>query len=243
MTLPRLQWGRDVSIPEIIPTGASSSPLGRASMGPGCFHPRNYRRSWWQAHRFLASMGPGCFHPRNIEAEVPDGLLAPLQWGRDVSIPEMYEYRRRWSTTRRRFNGAGMFPSQKCGRCQRRCFQLGTGFNGAGMFPSQKFFDPGLADGFLAVLQWGRDVSIPEIATPLLYSIFKDLRARPRALLHHKPTFHSRTILHAANSRRPTPLPIRERSPPHRPRPAARNRLPRRKYRVFRNLPLQYSRQ
>ena len=39
-----LQWGRDVSIPEI---GLGVRPLGRgrtASMGPGCFYPGNARR-------------------------------------------------------------------------------------------------------------------------------------------------------------------------------------------------------
>src|ERR1035437_2370787 len=113
-------------------------------------------------------------------------------------------------------------------------------FNGAGMFPSQKF--PNFATDLFAsgVLQWGRDVSIPEIATPLLYSIFKDLRALPRAPLHFKPTIHSRTILSAANPRRSRPFPTREPPPPNPPRPAARTRLPRRKHRVFRNLPLQY---
>src|SRR5674476_1053759 len=119
--------------------------------------------------------------------------VSALQWGRDVSIPEIAaQVASRWVMFR---------------------------------------------------LHWGRDVSIPEIATPLLYSIFKDLRALPRAPLHFKPTIHSRTILSAANPRRSKPLPIRERSPLNPPRPAARTRLPRRKHRVFRNLPLQYPRQ
>src|SRR6266852_2511439 len=60
-----------------------------ASMGPGCFHPRN--RTWIisAVHHRLASMGPGCFHPRNESGDTRAGIGT------------------------RRFNGAGMFPSQK----------------------------------------------------------------------------------------------------------------------------------
>src|ERR1019366_5584675 len=36
-----------------------------------------------------ASMGPGCFHPRNIATEAIAALQRALQWGRDVSIPEI----------------------------------------------------------------------------------------------------------------------------------------------------------
>src|ERR1039457_4402683 len=36
----RLQWGRDVSIPEIT-GGNGRHSTTHASMGPGCFHPRN----------------------------------------------------------------------------------------------------------------------------------------------------------------------------------------------------------
>src|ERR1017187_8611692 len=85
-----LQWGRDVSIPEMTrmgriprgPTIASMGPgcfhprngasrtgedtPGRASMGPGCFHPRNRFTFAYMSLTILASMGPGCFHPRNV---------------------------------------------------------------------------------------------------------------------------------------------------------------------------------
>ena len=37
----------------------------------------------------MASMGPGCFHPRNGGAAVVLTEDATLQWGRDVSIPEI----------------------------------------------------------------------------------------------------------------------------------------------------------
>ena len=179
-----LQWGRDVSIPEMgspgqglrLPTGFNGAGmfpsqkfaaarigkrgLPRASMGPGCFHPRNgpvgnpakkYFQSFNGAgmfpsqklnttrsrgRRWAASMGPGCFHPRNDGNFYKDPVLTGLQWGRDVSIPEMFSkgriavalIRLQWgrdvsipeiwmSGFRRRrrssFNGAGMFPSQK----------------------------------------------------------------------------------------------------------------------------------
>src|ERR1017187_2384008 len=86
---PALQWGRDVSIPEI----SSGFPLRpvwtRASMGPGCFHPRNQYARAIMALMHVASMGPGCFHPRNASTDVVDITANALQWGRDVSIPEM----------------------------------------------------------------------------------------------------------------------------------------------------------
>ena len=34
-------------------------------------------------------MGPGCFHPRNLGLVVKLVFSAGLQWGRDVSIPEI----------------------------------------------------------------------------------------------------------------------------------------------------------
>src|ERR1035441_68230 len=56
-----------------------------ASMGPGCFHPRN--TSLRRSHRPLrhASMGPGCFHPRNQKWLTRQSEGEKLQWGRDVS--------------------------------------------------------------------------------------------------------------------------------------------------------------
>src|ERR1017187_1220243 len=62
-----LQWGRDVSIPEM----------------RGC---RRQRRSGCPA-----SMGPGCFYPGNLQLLERSRQLrhVALQWGRDVSIPEM----------------------------------------------------------------------------------------------------------------------------------------------------------
>ena len=131
-----LQWGRDVSIPEML-----------------------YNRVG-HSHDHQASMGPGCFYPGNAGRGVETVLRAELQWGRNVSIPEMRWFRRwgRWSfrlqwgrnvsipEMRRHkwrpcpklgFNGAGMFPSRKFPlRGSRR--PTSPRFNGAGMFPSRK---------------------------------------------------------------------------------------------------------
>src|ERR1039457_2829049 len=136
-----LQWGRDVSIPEISCSGWSAGRLRFASMGPGCFHPRNLRER---------------------ERRCPNTLL---QWGRDVSIPEITLTKRcgAWSL---RFNGAGMFPSQKF-NLRLQASSPAVGFNGAGMFPSQKYLAQAASTKDLEALQWGRDVSIPEMIPAL----------------------------------------------------------------------------
>ena len=108
----QLQWGRDVSIPEIWPWVRRQRKCHRASMGPGCFHPRNNVSLLTDITDSLASMGPGCFHPRNEGTDEECEAIFGLQWGRDVSIPEMC-----------------LTPTPKCKT---------PGFNGAGMFPSQK---------------------------------------------------------------------------------------------------------
>ena len=58
-------------------------------MGPGCFYPGNRARGIQLEPPEIASMGPGCFYPGN-DGPGPGGLGAEgLQWGRDVSIPEI----------------------------------------------------------------------------------------------------------------------------------------------------------
>ena len=99
------------------------------------------------------------------------------------------------------------------------CFYPGNRLNGS---PHRGYIPASMGPGCF----------YPGNSHSLFYSVFKDLRACARAPLHLKPNFHSRTIRHAANSRRPAALPVRERSPLHQPRPAARTRLPRRKHRV-----------
>src|ERR1035438_5750223 len=91
-------------------------------------------------------MGPGCFHPRN-----------------DIGLIVRRD-------TLSCFNGAGMFPSQKyC--CPGAPGIVGVSFNGAGMFPSQKCHHFCRLEAVEVLLQWGRDVSIPEI-----WAVCKGLR-------------------------------------------------------------------
>src|ERR1035437_7292252 len=82
--------------------------------------------------------GAGMFPSQKFPVDYQEGWCnGELQWGRDVSIPEML--RRSAARTRLRgFNGAGMFPSQKWHRPPVFADRMGR-FNGAGMFPSQKF--------------------------------------------------------------------------------------------------------
>ena len=108
-----LQWGRDVSIPEITSNISRALPNCVASMGPGCFHPRNIikaqvvdlQANWLQWGRDVSI--PEIMYPSAV-TQCPHWL----QWGRDVSIPEIVHRGRRCNLLRR-FNGAGMFPSQK----------------------------------------------------------------------------------------------------------------------------------
>src|ERR1035438_7867805 len=132
-----------------------------ASMGPGCFHPRNSgplqswpptRRLQWGRDVSIPEIPPameGSF-VRGVlqwgrDVSIPEirqitdatGRITRLQWGRDVSIPEMRPSLQIVTTEYLCFNGAGMFPSQKWEMLNERlCFM--DGFNGAGMFPSQK---------------------------------------------------------------------------------------------------------
>ena len=92
----------------------------------------------------------------------------PLQWGRDVSIPEMVASfpHAVWFNG---FNGAGMFLSRKFAFPPTK-LAASLGFNGAGMFLSRKCHGQNNGRGSGAGLQWGRDVSIPEMAwKPLSY--------------------------------------------------------------------------
>src|ERR1035441_2367560 len=84
-----LQWGRDVSIPEM-PDGMLVAPNNTCFNGAGMFPS--------QKSEIHLSLQP---------------LKRWLQWGRDGSIPEIRK--RRWMPASRAcFNGAGIFPSHKC---------------------------------------------------------------------------------------------------------------------------------
>src|ERR1035441_3034319 len=61
-----LQWGRNVSIPEMSDCLFSVPSRMLASMGPECFHPGNSARCLDDARGDAASMGPECFHPGNV---------------------------------------------------------------------------------------------------------------------------------------------------------------------------------
>src|ERR1035437_1946618 len=87
----------------------------------------------------LASMGPGCFHPRNAPWISQLAGFGVLQWGRDVSIPEMSSVG---------LDTAVHLPAS----------------TGPGCFHHRNMLDPAHAIK-TTWLQWGRDVSIPEIST------------------------------------------------------------------------------
>src|ERR1017187_9839272 len=192
------------------PGPANGHRVSDASMGPGCFYPGNLVDQDRVGVAPVASMGPGCFYPGNSPHELCAPLLGKLQWGRDVSIPEM-RYRKwgghqdtglqwgrdvsipemdrllRWALLRgllqwgrdvsipeicqvgvvlgfgqRASMGPGCFypgnmPGWRCTGIWPACF------NGAGMFLSRKYARLALYWDLASVLQWGRDVSIPEI--------------------------------------------------------------------------------
>src|ERR1035438_7678930 len=90
MRLLRLQWGRDVSIPEIRMNEFDLVRFSFASMGPGCFHPRNARETTRLKSIVPCFNGAGMFPSQKWFPDTLPGAAVPkLQWGRDVSIPEI----------------------------------------------------------------------------------------------------------------------------------------------------------
>ena len=83
-----LQWGRDVSIPEMKRNAGNAEPVCMLQWGRDVSIPE------------ITLASPGGFS------------VTMLQWGRDVSIPEICGTRE-LSRPARRFNGAGMFLSRK----------------------------------------------------------------------------------------------------------------------------------
>src|ERR1035441_5683540 len=53
------------------------------------FLSRKSRHRYRSAYAHHASMGPGCFYPGNSRRTLAPGLALSLQWGPDVSIPEI----------------------------------------------------------------------------------------------------------------------------------------------------------
>src|ERR1035441_7478428 len=108
-----------------------------ASMGPGCFYPGNPDHRARALLLDLASMGPGCFYPGNKEPAGTPREACKLQWGRDVSIPEIrITAPVRWCFTWLQWGRDVSIPEIRITAPVRCC---------------------------LTWLQWGRDVSIPEI--------------------------------------------------------------------------------
>src|ERR1035441_4585798 len=82
-------------------------------------------------------MGPGCFYPGNTRTLPSPAHQVWLQWGRDVSIPEIFPW----------FGGKSRVAALQWGRDVSIPEIDGTTVEARG----------------ISMLQWGRDVSIPEI--------------------------------------------------------------------------------
>ena len=134
-----------------------------ASMGPGCFYPGNRDLGRPLLTPWHASMGPGCFYPGNEGGTGKGAVAAPLQWGRDVSIPEIrlieigahrpgaLQWGRDVSipeitgvglarSSMDRFNGAGMFLSRKCKASIALRMSCSASMGPGCFYPGNRFF-------------------------------------------------------------------------------------------------------
>src|ERR1017187_7387176 len=107
-------------------------------MGPGCFYPGNAISQVGRTPGYRASMGPGCFYPGNGPSAALGSAAGVASMGPGCFYP-------------------GNMPGWRCTGIWPACF------NGAGMFLSRKYARLALYWDLASVLQWGRDVSIPEI--------------------------------------------------------------------------------
>ena len=132
-----LQWGRNVSIPEISGLDIQRVPHLWASMGPECFHPGNKKGGRHRAWVDLLQWGRNVSIPE-IKGGLP-GLVTKdrLQWGRNVSIPEI-QWRRNKPNMAKKLQWGRNVSIPEIDLCQ----------------AAQLTLEP---------LQWGRNVSIPEI--------------------------------------------------------------------------------
>src|ERR1017187_2238999 len=137
-----------------------SSPASDGFNGAGMFLSRKCLEHRRADSADAASMGPGCFYPGNDMPADMGGPRGELQWGRDGSIPEMLEPAMLLPEPSS-FNGAGMFLSRKYPQ-HRGPVAVCRASMGPGCFYPGNVVAQGVAllDGGL---QWGRDVSIPEI--------------------------------------------------------------------------------
>ena len=132
-----LQWGRDVSIPEMERSGHERLLLLRASMGPGCFHPRNMQiAESFTSCLCMLQWGRDVSIPEIASVETPALAATVLQWGRDVSIPEMGAAPNVSGEKRTLQWGRDVSIPEMRRRTPGQYYC--SGFNGAGMFPSQK---------------------------------------------------------------------------------------------------------
>src|ERR1039457_3863081 len=109
-------------------------------------------------------MGPGCFHPRNECSRDCNCCGEKLQWGRDVSIPEMSRHMLSLSSPSRLQWGRDVsIPEMRVPRkpaAPLRSLQWGRDDS----IPEMCRLNLVARGGSL--LQWGRDVSIPEMPLP-----------------------------------------------------------------------------
>src|ERR1035441_7506386 len=108
----------------------------------------------------VASMGPGCFYPGNQAKMTKRQAERELQWGRDVSIPEIWQCRT-GRYTPCRFNGTGMFLSRKSGQNDEKAGRARASMGPGCFYPGNMAVPDGTV--YSVSLQWDRDVSIPEI--------------------------------------------------------------------------------
>ena len=102
-----LQWGRELTLPEMRWSRDRQPAARGASMGPGANAPGNLAASTPRSHRGTASMGPGANAPGNLAiASACPAQTILLQWGRELTLPEMAQARRSLSRIAC-FNGAG----------------------------------------------------------------------------------------------------------------------------------------
>ena len=81
-------------------------------MGPGCFYPGNVDDREYKLAYSLLQWGRDVSIPEMSLVDYGVYRVKLLQWGRDVSIPEMQQDGTTWQRLTC-FNGAGMFLSRK----------------------------------------------------------------------------------------------------------------------------------
>src|ERR1035441_3132749 len=108
--------------------------------GAGMFLSRKWSYAGNYIRGSVASMGPGCFYPGNSPEETSAHPQFQLQWGRDVSIPEINQLPYLFTFNSKLQWGRDVsIPEMPGGTV---AGVLLSGFNGAGMFLSRKCVEP-----------------------------------------------------------------------------------------------------